>query len=320
MISKHNNVNALIDRATKLAIFPINILLHGESGTGKEVFAEYIHKCYSEANDLKGRFVGINCAAMPEHLLESELFGYKKGAFTGASRSRDGLLCSAKYGTVLLDEIGDMPLLLQAKLLRAIETGKVRALGSDREVEFKARIISATNMDLMERIKDGSFREDLYYRLSTTTLELIPLRNRPKDIPDLAMLFAQQAVEEFNLNITEITITDRVYEILLTHTWPGNIRELKNVITGAVAEAYTGNDRLIIDDVPLIRHRNYDHARNIFTWSLEDNGPDIKVAVSLLEEYILTSLVKKYGSVYKAANKAGIAYPTARRKCELKTN
>src|SRR6202043_1615462 len=204
------------------------VLVTGESGTGKELGARAIHHL-SPRRD--GPFVAINCAALPETLMESELFGHEKGAFTGALERRAGCFELAQHGTVLLDEIGDMPMGTQAKLLRVLEDQRVRRLGSKTEVQLDVRVIAATNSPLEIAMRDNRFREDLYYRLNVFPVPLPPLRDRLEDIPALVSALLADMNRKHATKVTEAA--PNVLEILRTHSWPGNVRELRNVIERA---------------------------------------------------------------------------------------
>jgi Nif-specific regulatory protein len=206
-----------------------SILILGESGTGKELVAQSLHVGSSRKDS---PFVSINCASIPENLLESELFGYKKGAFTGAISDKKGKFQSANGGTIFLDEIGDMPLYLQAKLLRAIQEREVEPLGSEIKVKVDIRIISATNKNLDKLIKEGKFREDLYYRLNVIEILIPPLRDRKDDIPLLVNHFIKKFSERDNKSVHNIS--QESLRLLQSYNWPGNIRELENVIERAV--------------------------------------------------------------------------------------
>jgi len=220
-----------------------SVLITGESGTGKELVARALHNRGSRKD---GRFVAVNCTAMPEALLESELFGHKEGAFTGARKAHDGLFVQADGGTLFLDEIGDMPLELQPKILRAIEQRAVRPVGGDREVSFDVRIISATNHDLEDAVENGNFREDLYYRLNVIKIELPPLRARQNDI----ILLAQSFIERFTAASGKkvIGLSAPAAEKLSDYYWPGNVRELRNYMESAVA--LTDHEKIVVEDLP----------------------------------------------------------------------
>lgn len=201
------------------------IIINGESGTGKEVLAKYIHL---ESNRNEEVFIPVNCAAIPEALIESELFGYEKGAFTGADKNgKIGLFELANHGTLFLDEIGELPLHLQSTLLRALETGSIRRVGGKEEIKLDVRIVAATNRNLLDMVKEGTFREDLYYRLNVLPLTLQPLRQRIEDINPLTDFFLNIYNNKFNKHVT---ISDEYRTALHAYPWPGNVRELKNVI------------------------------------------------------------------------------------------
>jgi transcriptional regulator with PAS, ATPase and Fis domain len=215
--------------ASALAPGNISVLLLGETGSGKEVFAEAIHH---RSPRRQAPFVRINCAALSESLLESELFGHERGAFTGALRDRAGLLETASGGTVFLDEIGEMPARLQSKLLRVIEEGQVLPVGATQARAIDVRIVSATNRDLEAEVAAGGFRQDLYYRLSAAVLSIPPLRQRRGEIEALAHLFLRQAAAQIGRPAPRLA--PRALERLLCHSWPGNVRELRNVMERAL--------------------------------------------------------------------------------------
>ncbi|NPA39792.1 MAG: sigma-54-dependent Fis family transcriptional regulator [Thermodesulfobacteria bacterium] len=210
--------------AKKVAPSSSTVLILGESGTGKEVLAKYIHFCSKR----EGPFVAINCAAIPEELLEAELFGYEKGAFTGAVKSKPGKFEIAHKGTLFLDEIGDMSLKLQAKLLRVLQERQVERLGGNTPIKIDTRIIAATNKNLEEEVKNGNFREDLYFRLNVIPLHLPPLRERKEDIPLLATFFLKKICKREG--IEEKEFSKEALELLKSYHWPGNIRELENFV------------------------------------------------------------------------------------------
>lgn len=204
----------------------VTVLIRGETGTGKEVIARAIH--YLTSNDSKRPFVEVNCTAIPETLLESELFGHKKGAFTDAKENKKGLIELAQGGSLFLDEIGDMSLLLQAKLLKSIEEKHFRRLGSIESIHVKTRIIAGTNADIDQRIEDGLFRKDLYYRLNVVTIQIPPLRERGNDIILLAEYFLERYAEEYDAPIRQLS--PEAKKLLMQYDWPGNVRELQNTL------------------------------------------------------------------------------------------
>ncbi len=214
----------MTERCRRAAATDATVMILGESGTGKEVMARFIH----ERSPRNGRpFVPVECSAMPGSLIESELFGYERGAFTGAERAKKGLIESADSGTLFLDEIGDLGVDLQTRLFRFVETRELRRLGGLEPVRVDCRIVCATNQDLGAKIKAGGFREELYYRLGVVTVKLPPLRERPEDIPHLARFFLARFSGKYGKNLSA---SPRFYEALLGQPWPGNVRQLKNVM------------------------------------------------------------------------------------------
>jgi len=221
--------------ALKISTAPVTVLITGESGTGKEVLARCIH-AWSARRDAS--FVAVNCAAIPENLLESELFGHERGAFTGAVRRRRGLFEQADGGSLLLDEIGEMPLALQVKLLRVLEEGRIRRVGGDRDIPVDVRILAATARDLPENVARGRFREDLYYRLNVVRLVMPPLRERREDIPLLADHFLGKSADR--LGRSRPRLAPEAMRVLERHAWPGNVRQLENACERAVLLAEGG--------------------------------------------------------------------------------
>lgn len=220
----------LLEQAKMVAQSDVSVLINGQSGTGKEVLAQAIHAASPRA---KKAFIAINCGALPEQLLESELFGHAKGAFTGAVSSREGLFVAAEGGTLFLDEIGDMPLSLQVKLLRVLQERKVRPLGSNRDLSIDVRIISATHRDLPKAMAKNEFREDLYYRLNVVNLKIPALHERSEDIPLLANHLLRESAKRHKPFVRSFS-TDAMKR-LMTASWPGNVRQLVNVIEQCVA-------------------------------------------------------------------------------------
>ncbi|MGH1468645.1 MAG: sigma-54-dependent transcriptional regulator [Bdellovibrionales bacterium] len=216
---------ALVKKAIKVARTLSTVLITGESGTGKEVLAKKIHL---ESARSKGPYVKVNCSAIPENLIESELFGHEKGAFTGAERSKRGFFEVAHTGTIFLDEVGDMSLAAQAKVLRALQDSEIQKLGSEKIINVDVRVIAATNKDLEKGIQEGWFREDLYFRINVFPLETIPLRKRKDDIPVLAEHFMSDFLKKNSMKAKKFDF--RVFEKLKSYDWPGNIRELKNIV------------------------------------------------------------------------------------------
>ena len=220
----------------KVAPTPTTVLIRGESGTGKELVARAIHRSSALWNQ---PLVTLNCTALSPALLESELFGYKRGAFTGAYADRKGLFEKAHGGTMLLDEVGDMSLETQAKLLRTLQTGEIRAVGDVHTKAVSVRIIAATNRDVEKAIREGAFREDLFYRINTFTIALPPLRERLEDIPFLAEYFLQRARAKVNKRVE--SVSPEALSLLRSYSWPGNLRELENIIERAVVPPLLGH-------------------------------------------------------------------------------
>lgn len=217
----------LIAAIKRIAPTDSTVLIEGESGTGKEVFASQLH----QHSQRPGRFVPINCGALSPELLDSELFGHARGAFTGAAQAHAGVFSQAEGGTLFLDEIGEMPLFLQAKLLRVLENRSLRPIGSDQEGIINARIVAATNRRMKQLVAEGRFREDLYYRLNVVSLTLPPLRERLDDIGALAQRFIERFSSTFDLPAVTLPLAD--LQKLKSHSWPGNVRELRNLIERA---------------------------------------------------------------------------------------
>lgn len=240
---------------TRIAPSHSTVLICGESGTGKELVAEAIYKQSSRAS---APFVVIDCTALQESLLESELFGHERGAYTSATNLKYGLLEAANSGVVLLDEIGELSLAIQAKLLRAIETGTFRRVGSNRDIHVDVRVLAATNRDLEERVKIGQFREDLFYRLNVVSIHVPPLRARVQDIPHLVRHFVVDCCKD-RPNVLQVS--DQAMDLLMHYTWPGNVRELRNTIERAVL--LCRGDEIAIEDLPGCLGTHSHHVGNI---------------------------------------------------------
>ncbi len=243
IIGKSKSIQKAIDLAQKVAVTDTTVLLTGETGTGKEVFAQAIHQASQRA---KQNFVAINCSAFSKELLENEMFGHKAGAFTGATKDHKGLFEEANNGTIFLDEIGEMSLELQAKMLRVIETGEFIRVGESKPVKVNVRIIAATHRDLQSEIEQGHFREDLFYRISTFQIHLPPLRERVIDMEAIATHFIHVSSAKTNKRIR--AVSPDFYEALKQHHWKGNIRELKNVIERSLI--LVENEELKVDNLP----------------------------------------------------------------------
>ena len=243
VVGRSSSIRSLMDIAGQAARSRANVLIEGESGTGKGILAEYIHKAGTAS---EGLFVKINCTAIPENLLEAELFGHESGAFTGASRRKKGRVELAHKGTLFLDEIGIAPLSFQAKLLRFLQEGEFERLGSNETQKVETRVISATNADLKQGIKNGVLREDLYYRLNVIHLTVPPLRDRKEDIPLLAKKFIEDSARK-NVRDVPLLPSDTI-DRLLNYHWPGNVRELQNVMERMVVLSRSGI--IQVEDLP----------------------------------------------------------------------
>ncbi len=295
MVGLSNEMQNVYQQIKKVASKNIAVLIEGESGTGKELCAQTIHKLSKK----KGRFIAINCAAIPENLLESELFGYRKGAFSGAIETKKGLLEEADGGSLFLDEIGDMPIGLQSKMLRFLENLELRRLGDNISKKVDVRIVSATNRDLMSLVKDGKFRQDLFYRLSGFVIHIPPLRNRKEDIPLLIKHILQNIGEN-----REYSITSQALKSLLVYDFPGNVRELKNILTQA---AIMSNGTISYEDLPeYVKSLRY----NEFV-----EGGNLEEKIQNYEKEIIVNAIKKTkGNKTKAASLLGITFRSLRYK------
>lgn len=228
-LTKDEITQRVLEQAKKVARVATSVLLLGESGTGKELIARYIHE-QSPRHDKP--FIAVNCAAMPAELLESEFFGHEEGAFTGATQTRTGVLELASEGTIFLDEVGDMPPELQVKLLRALQEGEIKRVGGNQTIHVEPRIIAATNIDVEEALDNGKLREDFYYRIAVVSLEIPPLRERPEDVEELIQYFLSYFSSTLGKDLP--VLTKEAQSVLRKYPWPGNARELENVIERAV--------------------------------------------------------------------------------------
>jgi two-component system, NtrC family, response regulator PilR len=281
------------------------VLVHGQSGTGKELVARAVHACSPRAAE---PFVSVNCGAFPETLLESELFGYVKGAFTGATQNKRGLFEVSHGGTIFLDEIGEMTLAMQVKLLRVLQERQVRPVGGTGEIPVDVRVIAATNRDLESMVADGTFREDLYYRLSVIPVVVPPLRERPEDVPLLANHFLKKYARTANKNITHID--PESLRALGTYDWPGNVRQLENTIERAVA--LQSGDILHVE-VPVERRVRAAAAAAGASAGLPSDGLDMERYIADLERSLIQDALRQSGGVQtKAAEMLKLSYRSFR--------
>jgi DNA-binding NtrC family response regulator len=310
-------IRKMITLATKVAPTDSTVLLLGESGTGKEIIAEYIHRM---SNRYDKPFLAINCSALPETLLESELFGYVRGAFTGATSDRKGLLEAGNNGTIFLDEVGDMPLLTQVKLLRVLENREVRRLGENKIVKVNVRLIAATNQDLAAAIQEKRFREDLFFRLNVIQIKIPPLRERMDSLPSLMRYFIAKFNRRFNRSIREI---DRQAQfVLANYEYPGNVRELENIIEHAVIMA--DDDVIRANSLPdylqtlrkpmLALPKGIEEALAAAAHEAQAAEPGFVTLAEMEKRLITETLIKCEGNQTLAAEKLGISRSTLWRK------
>lgn len=300
IIGESQAIKNVIDLARRVAGHDTSVLITGESGTGKELMARGIHQVSSRR---EGPFVSINCGAIPENLLESEFFGYVKGAFTGADTDKKGLFEEAAAGTLFLDELGELPVGLQVKLLRVLQEREVRPLGASRSRKIDVRVLAATAKDLAEAVAQGSFRQDLFFRINVVELKIPPLRERPKDIPLLITSFL--ATESAKMNIQVQGVTQETLAILCNYHWPGNVRELKNALEHAMI--FSDNGWISPATIPeSIRENSKENAQNVLADTLS-----IKEGKALYERYLIEkALMKTRGNKSLAAELLEISYPS----------
>jgi two-component system response regulator HydG len=292
-------MDELMSRARRVAPVKATVLITGESGTGKEILARQIHALSGR----KGPYLALNCAAIPETLLEDELFGHERGAFTGAEKMREGRFEAAAGGTLLLDEIGDIPAATQVKLLRALEEEQITRLGGNHPISTDVRLISATNSDLTARVRTGTFREDLYYRLKVVELQIPPLRARRQDIPLLIMAFLRQGSEKHGLPLP--VVEQDALEMLTSFGWPGNVRQLRNTVESLLI---TSGDRIRAADLPK-------EIAGVTPGSVETLTIDLPVKLEEIEKLVIDrTLSLAGGNRTRAAELLGMGRRTLQRK------
>ena len=302
IIYKSDNFDKVLQLVKKVAPSSMNIVVTGESGTGKELIARAIHRLSKSNAD---PFVPVNCGALPESLFESELFGHERGAFTGAIKTKPGLLEFANHGTFFLDEVGELSPALQVKLLRMLEEKKIRRVGGQNEIDIDVRIISATNRDLAQAVKDKTFREDLFYRLSTIQIEIPPLRDRIEDIIPIARHFVQEICKKEDVPARRIS--PDAEELLKQYHWPGNIRELQNIIGRTL---YLCTDQVIhAKDLP-ISDQDKMHAESL---KLNYKEAKDKMLEKFEIEYLTHHLKKHSGNISHTADACGMDRRTIHR-------
>lgn len=290
----------MLSAASRVALVDSTVLITGETGVGKEEIAKYIHKHSARS---KKPFIAVNCGAIPENLVESELFGYEKGAFTGARQDgKMGLLEVADQGTIFLDEVGELPLEVQVKLLRALETRTITRIGGSTPIRIDIRVVSATNRNLLEMVKEHRFREDLYYRLRVVPIHIPALRERTDDIIPLAKLFLAQYNEKYSLNKD---LSHMAYRVLLQYEWPGNVRELKNVIERMVV--MSDGETITAEELPM-------YQENVWGVHVDNSGLTLKEKLEKTEYMCMVEAYEKHKSVRKAAASLQMTMPTFIRK------
>jgi len=304
VVGPSSRTREIVDLVHKIAKLPATVLILGESGTGKELLARLLHR---EAGDPDAPFIAVNLAAIPRELAESTLFGHERGAFTGAHRQQLGKFELASNGTLFLDEIGDLRLDLQAKLLRAIQEGEIERVGGAKPIKTEFRLVAATNVDLAKAVREGKFREDLYYRINVIPIQLPPLRERTEDIPQLAEFFLGRYNLRFHKRIR--SITDQAFAMFRTYSWPGNIRELENLIERLVA--VSDKDYISEEDLPLEFHFAQLEPPGARTGSLFDDATN-----AFERNFILRALEKCGWNVTGTAEYLGIPLSTLKYKMD----
>jgi two-component system response regulator AtoC len=301
MIGKSKAMQSVFDLAEKVARYDTTVLITGESGTGKELIARGIHFHGQRA---KEPLVPVNCGGIPENLLESELFGYKKGAFTGADRDKKGLFEEAQGGSIFLDEIGELPLALQVKLLRVLQENEIRPVGDAKTRKIDVRVIAATAKDLEEEMQRGAFREDLFYRVNVMPIRLPPLRERMEDVPLLCQHFIERFEQRLGKDVAEIA--PATMAVLMKHVWPGNVRELENIIERAVV--LTEGPILLPEHLPPEIHSTLSQPAPLGN---AVQGYSLKAAQRVIEEkLIIKALQETGGNRTQAAKLLEISHPS----------
>ncbi|MGD8192432.1 sigma-54 interaction domain-containing protein [Brevibacillus ginsengisoli] len=303
VVAESIQMKNILKACDQIAPYDCRILLYGESGTGKEVLSKYIHK-KSRQNDRP--FISVNCAAIPDSLFESEFFGYEKGAFTGANSQKIGLVELANNGTLFLDEISELPLEKQSKLLRVLETQEIRRVGGTEDIKVEFRVISATNKDLKQMVADGTFREDLYYRINVIPLHIPPLRERPMDI----ICLARKYIDEFNRKYQKnYNLNAKQYEDLLSQNWPGNVRELKNYVQRLLIVNHTHFEEKEDTSTP------FDFMLDTYIKNHLDHPLSLKELLLKVEEQYIHSMIDACeGKIAEASSKLGVHRSVLYRK------
>ena len=297
LIVRSESLKRVMKLAEKVARHPAAVLIVGETGTGKEMIAHHIHNCSLRSH---GPLIDVNCAAIPEHLVESELFGYEKGAFSGADSMKPGFFEMADRGTLFLDEIGDLEMKVQVKLLRALDGAAYYRLGGNKKVSVDVRVVAATNRDLEELVAQGRFRDDLYHRLAQFKLDVPPLRDRPEDVLGIA----EQVLHE---HYPESVFTQDAIDALLCYRWRGNVRELRNVVFRAALQAENAQEEITAEDLQLPSTEPREKSEAAISGDLDD----------MERQMIFQALEKHGGNQGKAADALGISRRTLLRKLKI---
>lgn len=296
MLGRSRAIRDVFDTITRVAPTDIDVVITGETGTGKELVARNIHRQSQRSEE---KFVPVDCGAIPEELLESELFGHERGAFTGASERSIGLLEFADKGTFFLDEIGQLPLKLQVKLLRVLQEQKIRRVGGNHEIPIDVRIIAATSLDIDRELEQGRFRSDVYYRINEARIDVPPLRERVEDIPMLTSHFVQRHAEKMGQE--GVDMDNDALEVLKNYSWPGNVRQLENVVKRTLAMAR--GERITVDDLPeeIVTSSGLSEGQNMGFFQLRD-----RQNARFEQQYLSDLLEKTGGDVSQAAEKAQV--------------
>ena len=300
MVGKSKEMQGVFNLAKKVAVHPTTVLITGESGTGKELVAHGVHDASPRVNN---SFIAVNCGGVPENLLESEFFGYTRGAFTGADKDKKGLFVEADKGTIFLDEVGELPLPMQVKLLRVLQEQEIRPVGAARSRKIDVRVVAATARNLAQEVQAGRFREDLFYRLNVVNIHIPPLRERVGDIGHLSHYFIKKFVEQLNVEIQGVS--PAAMNLLMQHAWPGNVRELENVIERAVILAE--KKILLPENLPPEFGTKHQARR------LDDffEGFSIKKGRKIMEKSLISrALEATGGNKSKAADLLELSYPS----------
>jgi len=311
IVGKSQTMHKVFEKIIKVAPTKTSVLITGESGTGKELVARAVH---FNSNRKDKPFVVVNCGAIPDQLMESELFGHVKGAFTGAHATRHGLFESADGGTIFLDEIGELSLAMQVKLLRFLQDHKIRMVGGVQEISVDTRVVAATNRDLSQLVQAGAFREDLFYRLNVIGLHLPPLRERREDIPVLVMHFIEKYRKELGRDDIR-GVSPEVMDILSAHEFKGNVRELENIVEHAMT--FASDDRITPDALPegLRTSSRSDRSQQDSIFRVPEDGMDLEALLADIERRLLLDALSRCGGVRKnAADLLGISFRSIRYK------